>query len=43
MARFSFESVARTLLGIYRSLGTPGQPQGYHDPVKQPSEGRFQA
>jgi teichuronic acid biosynthesis glycosyltransferase TuaC len=43
MARFSFESVARTLLGIYRSLETPGRARGYHDAVKQPSEGRFQA
>lgn len=43
MTRFSFESVARTLLGIYRSLETPGQLRGYDDVLKQPSEGRFHA
>jgi glycosyltransferase involved in cell wall biosynthesis len=43
MARFSFESVARMLLGIYRGLGDARQLRGYHDALQQPSEGPFHA
>lgn len=44
MERFSFESVARTLLAIYRSLGVPEHLGGAIDgALAQPHEGRFHA
>lgn len=43
MVRFSFESVARLLLGVYRGLEMPGQLPGDLEAMKRPDEEQFRA